>query len=574
VGATARFGKHAGITYDPINGQLLIADGGNHVIRTLSLTGYEKISPALPHGLKMDSTGTISGKPDSITAARDYRVVGYNKTDSCVAIINIQVVGGHNLIVFPNLITKTYGDPTFYAGVTTNNSDVPVKYTSSNPKIAILQNDSVKIVGAGTTVITASQPANDNYSAATPVSRTLTVNKAALTVTANDQYRLTGDANPALTLSYKTFAYKDAANNLIVAPAASTTADKSSGAGTYPITVGGGVDSNYTFTYIPGKLTILAEPTITADGPTAFIEGSSVLLKVSPDTGYSYQWFKDGVLVHGATKDTLRAKFSGKYSVSLSLNTHQATSPAETVVAAFKLSPQNFRVLIKGSSCQGTNNGSLYVSVLQPLSYTATVSGNGVAASFRFTDTLSVNNLAPGTYNICFTVDSVAYEQCFTVNVSQPQDLSVYSTVNVTQKTVSLQLGGSANVYNIKLNNVNYTTTDSLITLPLNSGNNQLSVSTDKLCQGVIDKDIMVSSDVSAYPNPFQDILNVSLGNQVVKNVSYYVYAVTNGKLVYSGQSINQYGLLRLDLSGMADGIYYLKLNLDSKKSSFKIIKK
>jgi hypothetical protein len=90
----------------------------------------------------------------------------------------------------------------------------------------------------------------------------------------------------------------------------------------------------------------------------------------------------------------------------------------------------------------------------------------------------------------------------------------------------------------------------------------------------VIEKNIMVSGDISAYPNPFQDILNVSLGNQVVKNVSYYVYAVTNGKLVYSGQSTNQYGLLRLDLSGMADGIYYLKLNLDSKKSSFKIIKK
>ncbi len=574
IGTAARFGKHGGITYDPVNGGLLVADGGNYVIRDISLTGYEAITPALPHGLRMDSTGTISGKPDSISPLTNYRIVAYNKTDSCVAIIGIRIVGGHNLISFLNFPSKTYGDPVFSAGVTSNNSDVPITYVSSNPKIATIQNDSVKIVGAGTVSITASQAANNNYSAATPVSRILKINKSTLTVTANDQYRLVGDANPTLSLSYKTFAYKDSAKNLIVAPVATTTATAGSKADTYPITVSGGLDSNYTFTYVPGTLTIQAIPTIIANGSTAFIEGGSVRLTASPNTGYAYQWLKNGTPITGDTTNSIVATTSGVYTVSLSLNAHSATAVADTVVAAFKLSPENFRVLIKGSSCQGTNNGSIYVNTLQPLKYTATLNGNGISASYLFSDTLTINNIAPGTYNICFTVDSEAYQQCFAVNITQPQDLSVYSTVNVTQKTVSLQLGGSENVYNITLNNKSYTTTDSVITLPLENGDNKLSVTTGKLCQGVIDKDIVVSGDITAYPNPFQDILNVNIGNAVVKNIDYNLYSLANGKLVYSGQNNNQSGMLRLDLSGIADGIYYLKLNLDSKKSSFKIIKK
>jgi len=574
IGTAAHFGKHGGITYDPVNGRLLVADGSNYEIRDISLTGYGAVTPALPHGLRIDSTGIISGKPDSISPLTNYRVVAYNKTDSCVAIIGIKVVGGHSLITFPNFPSKTYGDLPFSAGVTSNNSDVPVTYVSSNPKVATIQNDSVKIVGAGAVTITASQPANDNYSAALPVSRILKINKATLTVTANDQYRLVGDANSAFSLSYKNFVYKDTIKNLLAAPIGTTTATAGSKAGTYPITVSGGLDSNYTFTYMPGILTIQSIPTIIASGPTAFIEGGSVRLTAVPKIGYAYQWFQNSKPINGDTTNSIVAKTSGIYTVGLSLNAHSVSSVADTIVAAFKLSPENFKVLIKGASCQGSNNGFVHVSTLQSLKYIATLNGNGISKSYSFTDSLTVNNMGPGAYDLCFTVDSEAYQQCFNVNITEPQDLSVYSTVNVTQKTVSLQLGGSENVYNITLNNKNYSTTDSLITLPLEIGDNKLSVTTGKLCQGVIDKDIVVSGDVTAYPNPFQNILNVNIGNEIVKNIDYNVYSLTNGKLVYSGQNNNQSGMLQLDLSGIADGIYYLKLNLDSKKSSFKIIKK
>jgi hypothetical protein len=57
---------------------------------------------------------------------------------------------------------------------------LPVAYSNSNPAVAMIEGGVVRIVGGGTTVITASQPGNFDFKAASPVSQTLTV-KARLT---------------------------------------------------------------------------------------------------------------------------------------------------------------------------------------------------------------------------------------------------------------------------------------------------------------------------------------------------------------------------------------------------------
>ncbi|RXK60556.1 T9SS type A sorting domain-containing protein [Lacibacter luteus] len=62
------------------------------------------------------------------------------------------------------------------AGATAT-SGLPVNYHSSNSNVAVIVNGLVQIVGAGTTVITASQPGNEQYAAAISVAQTLTVNK-------------------------------------------------------------------------------------------------------------------------------------------------------------------------------------------------------------------------------------------------------------------------------------------------------------------------------------------------------------------------------------------------------------
>jgi len=63
------------------------------------------------------------------------------------------------------------------------------------------------------------------------------VNKAALTITANDASKTYGDANPTLSVSYSGFVNGDDASKLTTQPTITTTATAGSAVGTYPITV-------------------------------------------------------------------------------------------------------------------------------------------------------------------------------------------------------------------------------------------------------------------------------------------------------------------------------------------------
>jgi hypothetical protein len=98
---------------------------------------------------------------------------------------------------------------------------------------------------------------------------TLTVSPALLTVTADNQNRAYGQTNPTLTVTYSSLVNGDGAANLGVQATASTTAGPASFTGQYPITVSGGVSSNYTFSYVSGTLTIgQAALTVVGDNAT------------------------------------------------------------------------------------------------------------------------------------------------------------------------------------------------------------------------------------------------------------------------------------------------------------------
>lgn len=113
---------------------------------------------------------------------------------------------------------------------------------------------------------------------------TLTINKAPLTVTADNQRKLIGEANPALTYSYSGFVGDDdfasvfppppapPAKPAAVEPVISTTARDLSAGGSYPITFKGGLAVNYRFVFVPGTLVVDS------------FDGRYENLLVSPDT--------------------------------------------------------------------------------------------------------------------------------------------------------------------------------------------------------------------------------------------------------------------------------------------------
>lgn len=192
-------------------------------------------------------------------------------------------------ITFTALAAKTYGAADFAVGATSSNSTLPLAYTSSNTSVASIAGNNVHIVGAGTTTITASQAGSDLYFPATPVSQTLTVNKASLTVRVADTSKNYGEPAPAFRLVYTGFVLGQTANVLTTQPAVNTTATTLSAPGYYSLDPGGAVAANYSITYVSGRLTVYPSSGTGQSNLQAFMSNANTLTvriySPAPDLG-------------------------------------------------------------------------------------------------------------------------------------------------------------------------------------------------------------------------------------------------------------------------------------------------
>jgi hypothetical protein len=88
------------------------------------------------------------------------------------------------------------------------------------------------------------------------------VEKADLTISAQDAERKQGEANPDFTLLYSGFKNGEDENVLDVLPTISCAADVHSPAGFYNIELSGGHDNNYNYQLINGRLEVTASNAI------------------------------------------------------------------------------------------------------------------------------------------------------------------------------------------------------------------------------------------------------------------------------------------------------------------------
>jgi len=118
---------------------------------------------------------------------------------------------------------------------------------------------------AGTHDITITGGIANNYNV-THTKGTLTVNKAPLTITADNQSKVYGAADPALTFTPSGTLYYGNEYALISGLTLSTPTGASATAGNHDITITGGTANNYTVDHVNGTLTVAkAELTVTAD---------------------------------------------------------------------------------------------------------------------------------------------------------------------------------------------------------------------------------------------------------------------------------------------------------------------
>lgn len=174
------------------------------------------------------------------------------------------------VITFAALPAKTYGNADFAPGATVNSS-LSVSYSSDNASVATIVGGNIHIVGAGTATITASQAGDASNLAATNATQTLTVGKAAITVTANAASKIYGDSDPSLTYSTTTGA-------LVGSDTFTGSLSRTAGSdvGAYAITQNSlALSANYTLSFVSANLTINKRPITIKPAPASKVYGDS-----------------------------------------------------------------------------------------------------------------------------------------------------------------------------------------------------------------------------------------------------------------------------------------------------------
>ncbi|WP_041766468.1 YDG domain-containing protein [Psychromonas ingrahamii] len=282
---TAGVGSLASSNYDfsSVNGILTIDKAALTVTADNQSRTYGAVNPALTSSL----TGFVNGETDSVlTGAGSATTTADATTGAGTATITagvgslassnydfssvngILTIDKAALTVTADNQSRTYGavNPALTSSLTGFvNGETDSVLTGAGSATTTAD----ATTGAGTATITAGvgSLASSNYDFSS-VNGILTIDKAALTVTADNQSRTYGAVNPALTSSLTGFVNGETDSVLTGAGSATTTADATTGAGTATITAGVGslASSNYDFSSVDGILTIdKAALTVTAD---------------------------------------------------------------------------------------------------------------------------------------------------------------------------------------------------------------------------------------------------------------------------------------------------------------------
>jgi hypothetical protein len=238
-----------------------------------------------------------------------------------------------------------------------------------------------------------------------------------------------------------------------------------------------------------------------------------------------------------------------------------------------ELPQDNLTVETISETCIGLDNGMVQITANEAYTYEVSVSLNGNAVAISpntFTDTITISNLASGTYYVCVTATEVDVTQCYDVYVAAVEDLVGFS--GRLGDFYSLALTGSKH-YNVTINGVlteitAATTTEQVaFEYELSAEVTTVKVTTDKDCQGRFEETVLLDdTTLVIYPNPVLNELRFSSNAELL---SVLIYDMT-GKVVLKDTNVAQ----MINVGELMKGLYFIKATSGNSVYTSKFIKK
>ncbi len=240
-------------------------------------------------------------------------------------------------------------------------------------------------------------------------------------------------------------------------------------------------------------------------------------------------------------------------------------------IGCFDLPVNNYIIETFGETCLDADNGSISISAGATHNYILTVND---ADTYNFTNDFALNNLSPGDYLVCITVDlEEGYKQCFNLTVVAAESISGISvqSKNGNVVTENMEITSGTAPYTISINGKKMLTTPSRkFAIDVHHGD-KINVSSKFICEGGLDTDVDLAEYFSVYPNPTTDVVHVVIPNVDIEEVTAVVYNLLQQKISEKSHKLID-GKMRISLGEVPPGVYFIKLKLNT-PINLKIVK-
>lgn len=333
-------------------------------------------------------------------------------------------------------------------------------------------------------------------------------------------------------------------------------------AGTYTLLVS---NSGCGTTSAPVTVTVNPAPpaTIVAAGDTVFCTGGNVIL-AAPAGAYTYQWYKAGVVIPGATNVTYTATTTGSYKVKVTSIVGGCTAMSiaknVTAVSAPLISPLSATSFCWGGS---VSLSAIVVAGAGPITYQWFK--NGVAIVGATTATYVARHT--GLYSVMITVGTLSTCSIFSASTTVtewplPNPIVSFDGVNLSTTTFvsyqwyknSVVIAGATSFrcrnrglgsYTVIVTDIHgcQSVSPAYVVTHITPGPPEPTAT-----NGLVD--ITISGDIRIFPNPAQNMIHIES-----ENVVRAVITSLDGRIVIDMPEAKD-----VSISGIADGIYLVKL--------------
>jgi hypothetical protein len=376
-------------------------------------------------------------------------------------------------ISFASLAKMKIGDPDIVMGGSSN-SGLPVSYTSSNLAVATVTGNTLKIVGAGTADITASQGGNSVYSPAPDVKQVLIVDKNSQTITfgtlsprtfGGGSFAISAMSSSLLPVTF-TVASGPAtiANNQVTLTGAGDVVIKASQAGNANYLAANDVTQTFTVSKATQIITFGALSTKAfASAPFTLSATTSSSLPVTFSiTSGPATVTGNTITLTGAGSVIVKASQTGNanYSSAADISQTFCVTPATPTITASFVDPEipvltsssttGNQWYLNGTAISGATSNTL--GAAQAGVYTVSVTIGGCASAVSSTMPVVVTGVfTKEEPTFSFYPNPVADE--LTIKFSIPEEVRSVVILDVSGKSID---GGGNDLLNRKIDTANY----------------------------------------------------------------------------------------------------------------------